>query len=105
MYWTTYQFELNYLSIWIELLCIELLINFEAIKNSPPSNPYFHVGLNDLPDNISSEVRLFADDCVLYRPIHSNSDVSGLQLSWSWHSNIMAKYVANEIQCQKMLRP
>ena len=25
---------------------------------------------NDLPDNINSSVRLFADDCVLYRNIH-----------------------------------
>ena len=25
--------------------------------------------INDLPDNIRSSVRLFADDCVLYRNI------------------------------------
>ena len=35
--------------------------------------------INDLPNNISSEVRLFADDCVMYRPIHDNSDVESLQ--------------------------
>ncbi len=35
--------------------------------------------INDLPNNISSEVRLFADDCVMYRPIHDNSDVARLQ--------------------------
>lgn len=35
--------------------------------------------INDLPNNIQSEVRLFADDCVMYRPIHDNSDVSSLQ--------------------------
>ena len=27
--------------------------------------------INDLPDNVRSSVRLFADDCVLYRNIHS----------------------------------
>ena len=30
--------------------------------------------INDLPDNISSQVRLFADDCLLYRPIKSRRD-------------------------------
>ena len=27
--------------------------------------------INDLPENIKSSVHLFADDCVLYRNIHS----------------------------------
>ncbi len=27
--------------------------------------------VNDLPDNLISKVRLFADDCILYRVIHS----------------------------------
>ena len=31
----------------------------------------FLIFINDLPDNISSSVRLLADDCVLYRNIHS----------------------------------
>ena len=35
--------------------------------------------INDLPDKIDAEVRLFADDCVMYRPIHDNSDVDSLQ--------------------------
>ena len=30
--------------------------------------------INDLPDNIHSTVRLFADDCVLYREIKNESD-------------------------------
>ena len=30
--------------------------------------------INDLPDNIKSSVRLFVDDCVLYRNIHSLQD-------------------------------
>ena len=29
----------------------------------------FLIFINDLPDNISSSLRLFADDCVLYRSI------------------------------------
>merc|ERR1711867_118406 len=30
--------------------------------------------INDLPDCVSSEIRLFADDCLLYRPIRSPAD-------------------------------
>ena len=39
----------------------------------------FLVFINDLPDNIRSSVRLFADDCVLYRNICSPSDCLILQ--------------------------
>jgi hypothetical protein len=39
----------------------------------------FLLYINDLPDNIMSRVRLFADDCVLYREIHDPSDAVKLQ--------------------------
>ena len=35
--------------------------------------------INDLPTNTTSGIKLFADDCVLYRPINSVSDHFGLQ--------------------------
>ena len=35
--------------------------------------------INDLPDCVSSSVRLFADDCLLYRSIKSESDHQALQ--------------------------
>ena len=35
--------------------------------------------INDLPDVVKSQVRLFADDCVLYRPIKSQRDHIKLQ--------------------------
>ena len=34
----------------------------------------FLVYINDLPDNIHFTVRLFADDCVLYREINNQLD-------------------------------
>lgn len=30
--------------------------------------------VHDLPDCVKSNIRLFADDCVIYRNIHSNCD-------------------------------
>ena len=39
----------------------------------------FLVYINDLPDNIKSSVRLFADDCVIYKEIKSNQDAKILQ--------------------------
>ena len=35
--------------------------------------------INDLPDNLSTGVRLFADDCILYTPIRTQNDFSLLQ--------------------------
>ena len=39
----------------------------------------FLLYINDLPDNISTSVRLFADDCILYTPIRTQNDSSLLQ--------------------------
>ena len=35
---------------------------------------FFFIFIRDLPENIRSSVRLFADDCVLYRNIKSQMD-------------------------------
>jgi hypothetical protein len=39
----------------------------------------FLLYINDITAGIRSDVRLFADDCILYRTIHSSSDVDILQ--------------------------
>lgn len=39
----------------------------------------FLIHINDLPASVSSHVRLFADDCLLYREINSFSDHQSLQ--------------------------
>ena len=39
----------------------------------------FLIFINDLPDNIYSRTRLFADDCILYRQITSETDHRLLQ--------------------------
>ena len=40
----------------------------------------FLLFVNDLPDNISSSIRLYADDVIIYRSIYSNEDVIHLQM-------------------------
>lgn len=40
----------------------------------------FLIYINDIAVNLASQIRLFADDCVIYKPITSNSDVISLQL-------------------------
>ena len=37
------------------------------------------ISLNDLPNCVSSDIRLFADNCLLYRTIHSQQDAAILQ--------------------------
>lgn len=39
----------------------------------------FLIYINDLPSTVTSVIRLFADDCVVYRPINNLSDVCTLQ--------------------------
>ena len=39
----------------------------------------FLIFINDLPNNVNSHVRLFADDCILYRKINSQKDSNKLQ--------------------------
>lgn len=48
----------------------------------------FIIYINDLPNNLASRVRLFADDCIIYRPISSPDDhhiiQNDLQLISDW---------------------
>ena len=56
----------------------------------------FLMFINDLPSNITSGIKLFADDCVLYRPIHSVSDHLALQQDldqlYKWASTWQMKF-------------
>ena len=64
----------------------------------------FLIFINDLPENIRSSVRLFADDCVLYRNIESPSDCQILQDDLNslaqWEADWQMKF--NVAKCHSM---
>ena len=39
----------------------------------------FLIYINDLPENLHSSAKLFADDCLLYREVNTTSDTNKLQ--------------------------
>ena len=65
----------------------------------------FLIFINDLPDNIRSSVRLFADDCVLYRNINSLTDCQILQEDQNslaqWETDWQMKF--NVAKCHSMM--
>ena len=60
----------------------------------------FLMYINDLPDNITSTVRLFADDCVIYRTISGDHDADLLQTDLDqlsdWASTWQMKFNAEK---------
>ena len=64
----------------------------------------FLIFINDLRDNLKSSVRLFADDCVLYRNIHSLQDCLILQKDLDslgiWEADWQMKF--NVAKCHSM---
>ena len=64
----------------------------------------FLIFINDLPENIRSSVRLFADDCVLYRNIESPVDCQILQDDLNslaqWETDWQMKF--NVAKCHSM---
>ena len=64
----------------------------------------FLIFINDLPDNIRSSVRLFMDDCVMYRNIYSIQDCLTLQKDLNslgqWEADWQMKF--NVAKCHSM---
>ena len=68
----------------------------------------FLIFINDLPDNIRSSVRLFADDCVLYRNIHSLQDCLTLQEDLTslgqWEADWQMKFYVAKCHSMRVTR-
>ena len=69
----------------------------------------FLIFISDLPDNIRYSVRLFPDDCVLYRNIHSRQDCLTLQEDLTslgqWEADWQMKFniAKSSFQCYSVL--
>ena len=65
----------------------------------------FLIFINDLPENIRSSVRLFADDCVLYRNIESPTDCQILQDDLNslaqWEADWQMKFHSGTVDLDK----
>ena len=63
--------------------------------------------INDLPSTVSSQVRLFADDCLLYRPIKCQADQEQLQRDLSTLQDWADRWgmCLNPSKCSVLSRP
>ena len=87
-------------------------LKWSSLRSSPcfiqcttgVSPTLFLMFINDLQDNIKSSVRLLADDCVLYRNIHSLQDCLILQEDLDslglWEAEWQMKF--NVVKCHSM---
>ena len=64
--------------------------------------------INDIPNNISSTIRLYADDCILYRPISTLDDCKILQNDLDvlsrWSETWMLDFNVSKCKIMKMSR-
>ena len=66
----------------------------------------FFIFINDLPDNIRSSVRLFADDCVLYRNIKTLTEISSTETLGFLRRNLaLAPRHTKEVAHQTLVHP
>ena len=82
---TTYQWISSFLNSRTQQVLVEgqssekVPVVSGVPKGSALGPVLFLIFINDLPDNINSRTRLFADDCILYRQITSETDQRLLQ--------------------------
>ena len=79
-----------------------VMVNGEVSDFVPVTGPlWFVIFINDLPDKIKSNIRLFADDCVLYRTVKSPLDAENLQHTLtSWQDRwLMMKFNEKKMLC------
>ena len=61
----------------------------------------FLLHIDDLPGVVSSQVRLLANDCLMYRPIRVRDDQVSFQQDLLSLERQMGRYMGHAIQCQK----
>ena len=73
----TFRLDLVFRATRIQTQDLSLKYKNDSQSIGPPILFLLHI--NDLPSIVSSKVRLFADDCLIYRQIKSNNDQIELQ--------------------------
>ena len=74
-----------FLTDWVQVVVVEGFRSPEGrVLSGVPQGTVlgpllFLLHINDLPSVITSQLRLFADDCLIYRPIRSTADCEALQ--------------------------
>ena len=68
---------------------VEIKVSSGVSQGSVLGPILFTIFINDLPRAVDSKVCLFADDCIVYRPVTMNEDAQSLQtdinslISWA----------------------
>ena len=82
---STHHWIASFLTGWIQKVVVEGSSSDSApvVSRVPQGSVLgprlFLLFINDLPDNITSNTRLFADDCIVYQQINSPEDCRVLQ--------------------------
>ena len=63
---------------WYTMVLSQISNVMDVTSGVPQGSLLFLIYINDLPDCISSSCSLFADDCLLYRTVHSKADREAL---------------------------
>ena len=86
---TTYRWKSSFLNsrtqkVLVEGQSLEKVPFVSGVLQGSVLGPVlFLIFINDLPEDINSRTRLFADDCILYRQISSKNDQQLLQEDWT----------------------
>ena len=109
----------NWLDIWLKQRKQRVVVsgyrsNFASVKSGVPQGTVlgplmFLIYINDIRSGVSSNLRLFADDCILYRVIEYDHDLNSLQsdldliVKWTqlWQMSLNIRKCASLTCCRR----
>ena len=104
----------KWISSWLSERSKKVMLDGQAsdpvpvLSGVPQGSVLFFIFINDLPEKIRSSVRLFADDCVLYKNIKSLIDCQILQDDLNnlaqWESDWQMKFNVAKFHSIRVIR-